>query len=472
MDDLERILMEVKGEGQLSGDLGYVSLKSPSVRRGHENHHTDSRGTTRTDPSATSTAAGDKETETDEVKSNRAESSPAGTAPPSNVKEGAEGGGEAAEDVNDHHGEAIAVSEDAPTHQALGGSKHSHATSSLPPCGSNRKLPEQPGPQGEDTFVTSPRSSHDGSSDSDSASTVTSEPTTVRMRQTRRNRGSPPDFSHAVRPPRSSLSCEERSSDGLEAEVDGSALKMKAVDSESSASGDRNPQSGNRSNASGTVTPSAGEESGSLSGSRSRRQNGAGGWRSSEGGADGDCESFLTSTWSEMTSVSSVCDVVTSADESSYYSGDDDGEDEDDDEEEDEDGVATMVRLGLQDEDQDDNELRHQRLQRHLAAVLRQSTAPEATLETVVAATGERLNSQERHHVIHVNRGAMYPFSASNDLTTPPDIQAPPLSALGKERGRGDWARIGQGLVMPLVRSARNREGKVDAFTFPFAHAS
>ena len=77
-------------------------------------------------------------------------------------------------------------------------------------------------------------------------------------------------------------------------------------------------------------------------------------------------------------------------------------------------------------------------------------------METVVAATGERLNSQERQHV---NQGTLYPFSASDDLALPPDIQATPLPALGVEPGgRGDWARIGPG--SPVKALGRSRDGK------------
>eukprot|EP00916_Digyalum_oweni_P000704 GHVL01001344.1.p1 GENE.GHVL01001344.1~~GHVL01001344.1.p1 ORF type:complete len:447 (-),score=64.65 GHVL01001344.1:130-1470(-) len=174
---------------------------------------------------------------------------------------------------------------------------------------------------------------------------------------------------------------------------------------------------------------------------------------------DVDSHSHVTSSWGEMTSVTSVCDVITSADESSYYSGDDDDEDDDDEEEEEEDDVTTAVRLGVQDEDRDDSELRHRRLQRHLEAVLRQTSTAGVAVETVVAATGERLNSQAGGGD-HVNQGTMYPFSAPGThlatlLATPSHGQAPPLSGLEESE------EIAQREGRAPIRPAR----KIDAMT-------
>ncbi|KAK7463236.1 hypothetical protein BaRGS_00038197, partial [Batillaria attramentaria] len=62
-----------------------------------------------------------------------------------------------------------------------------------------------------------------------------------------------------------------------------------------------------------------------------------------------------------------------------------------------------------------DADLRHERLQRHLTALIQQTAQPALTMETVVTATGERLSCQERLHVEHVNQGTMYPFSTRRE---------------------------------------------------------
>ena len=100
MDDLQRALMEVKGEGQSPGRLGYSSapVASSSVRRGSENH-ADSSGVTLgiTDLSVASTPSQTR-IETDEVNADPGVSSPVDRAS-SDMEEEREGGG-AEDDVN------------------------------------------------------------------------------------------------------------------------------------------------------------------------------------------------------------------------------------------------------------------------------------------------------------------------------------------------------------------------------------
>ena len=313
-------------------------------------------------------------------------------------------------------------------------------------------------------------------SDSDSTSTVTSEPTTVLLRQSR-NRTSP-----------RSQSVKQSSDvvDGL-SEPPGEQIapsmiidKMTVVveDVKQSDGPGHGPVLSKDNHidhnelspvARSGKTPS---ESGGAAGSREplprtpqrNRQNSPRPQRYA-GEADRDCESFMTSSWSEMTSVSSVSDTITSADESSYYSGDDDNDDEDDeddgDDDDDEEDDTPMVRLGLLDEDRDDSELRHHRLQRHLASVLRQTTTPSATVETVVAATGERLNSQERLLASHINQGSMYPFRPREQLTPPFISDSPPLHvATMSDRGRGESLQLSHCVESASVIPPKNREGE------------
>ncbi|XP_076445506.1 uncharacterized protein LOC143283203 isoform X2 [Babylonia areolata] len=264
-------------------------------------------------------------------------------------------------------------------------------------------------------------------SDSDSTSTVTSEPITVLVCQ-RGTRSASSEASSGGRLPDKTVSA----SRSFSVDVDGGKAVTADLPSSVSTSGEdaTNPAPAldltlgraKTENMATTTTKSVTAMVTALPPSRATPYTRKSPARSVApryaGEADRDYESFMTSSWSEMTSVSSVSDVVTSADESSYYSGDDDDNDEDDDDdddEEDDDDVTAVVRLGLLDEDRDDSELRQHRLQRHLAAVLRQNSVPPSTVETVVAATGERLNGLEMTsgHVSHVNQGSLYPFSSS-----------------------------------------------------------
>ncbi|KAL8588516.1 hypothetical protein ACOMHN_043865 [Nucella lapillus] len=294
--------------------------------------------------------------------------------------------------------------------------------------------------------MTSSRASVD--SDSASTSTVTSEPVTVLVCQ-RGNRSSS-SGSSKVGGPQSKVGSKVVLPPSI-VDVDSSfAGKSELADCSPSFGMDDNPAlDPSTMNTENVANPPAGTTRAATVSlrtlSRSRKDARRNAPRYAGEASDRDYESFITSSWSEMTSVSSVSDIMTSADESSYYSGDDDDdneeEEDEEEEEEEEDDLTTAVRLGLLDEDRDDSELCQHRLQRHLAAVLRQTSMPTSTVETVVAATGERLNGEERK-VKHINQGSLYPFSSrsSTNATAAAGSEAAPCSApgLGSGSSRAD----------------------------------